>query len=138
MDDFYRVEKQTQDTAASERDNVDMLGENDDDVMGTRHEVEAMVDGSEPACEDPSGDEFDACVIGDKIPVVLTTTQSSTSAASSTTVYHPPLMPVAQTTASTFATLSQAPAFTVEELSRYGKSPTTDESELSKHYQRES
>ncbi|ETL45968.1 hypothetical protein L916_04065 [Phytophthora nicotianae] len=119
MDDFYRVEKQTQDAAASEHDNVDMLGENNDDVMGTRHEVEAMVDGSEPACEDPSGDEFDACVIGDKIPVVLTTTQSSTSAASSTTVYHPLLMPVAQTTASTHATLSQAPAFTVEELSRY-------------------
>ncbi|KAG1687301.1 hypothetical protein DVH05_027666 [Phytophthora capsici] len=115
LDDFYRVEKHVQEAAAAEDGDIDVLDGNDD-VTGTRHEVEAMVDGSESAYEDPSGDEFNACVIGDGLPVFLTTTRPHACAASSTTMYHLLLTPVAETAASTFGTLPQAPVFTLEEL----------------------
>lgn len=136
LDEFYRVEKHMQEAAAGEDGDIDMLDENDD-VTGTHHEVEAMVDGGESVYEDPSGDELNVCVIGDELPVFLTTTRSNLSAASSTTMYHSLLTPVAETAASTFGTLPQAPTFTLEELNQYVELSTTDESNPSEHYQQE-
>ncbi|RLN92727.1 hypothetical protein BBJ28_00020432 [Nothophytophthora sp. Chile5] len=149
LDDFHRVEKQAQEAAASEHDDLDVLGE-DDDVTGNRHEVETMADGGEAACEDPSGDQFcllfegddDACATEDELPVFLTSTRTGASSASSAVMYRPLLTPAAETAARAFGSLRQATAheisaFTLDELNRYVQASSTDESEPSEHYQRE-
>ncbi|RLN89653.1 hypothetical protein BBJ28_00021477, partial [Nothophytophthora sp. Chile5] len=152
MDDFYRVEKQAKEVAAAaseDDDHVSVPG-GDDDITGTRHEVDVMADtgrSDAAADEDLSDDQF--CLLCDddasELPIFPTasSTQASESAVSATT-FRPLLTSAAEKAASAFASLSQSTnqaamtmAITTDELNRWLKQSSTDEAQISEHFHSE-
>ncbi|OWZ18810.1 hypothetical protein PHMEG_0007035 [Phytophthora megakarya] len=146
MDDFYCIEKQAKEVAIADASDDFVDGPSDeDDIMGTRGEVDSMGNDVGARAETEDGPlDGQHCLVSDnsmienELPIFCTSTRGNDTAVSDT--FRPLLTSVAELAASTFDSLSQSTQtadFTVDELKQWHERSSTDEAPPSETCYRE-